>query len=545
MASSSTIVCLLLLTVGTLGSLAYTEQENLAFIDSVLKLLNNNIECQLPTYDEVDEMQKCFVELEQVYGSELEWRLSDDQKLARKTILDQWSSFQQRMTNAVVIKSAKKRSFICKVEEYQKAKSGESVCARIKDVKGPITDRIFEKNPIVRYIKHIETGDVPERPVEEPTTTTTTTTTAKPEEVTTTGAPVPEPEPETEASQVAVEVTTEPVEVTEAPVEVTTEAVAPSNPIRIDDPEINSVEINLPVPEEQPDSNGVIHRVIGHFTIDMHRGPKQIVFRLDPGEDHDPLDDIPVPSSDDNEDDLAKNDDFEQTTTTEATPTEEATEPTTTTTTELPVQFDEFGAELIDEAYDDADLERLVRAPPKEWAFDPIFGYFKWPDEPQQLSFLKKHRQPQQQQPPSDPNDPNSSEFIRGQWERFTTDPNGFEAYLESLKPKFNQAALRLKKKQFMKSLHGEHRFHKQEQTFGWAGEKVAPERDPLVPEPLKSDRWTKLADNNFCKIDYNRDYIPNASKRGLRAVKSLFSSSSSKDKDDGITRKRRLIGNQ
>lgn len=158
------LTVLVLLDLAKHGVNAYSEAENFAYIRKILTKLNNNRECDLPTYEEVDELQKSFSELERTEGEHLTDKLSADEKLVRQTLLDQWESFQKRMTSAVVIRSAKRRAFLCKVEEYQKAKFGSSICTQIADRDARIIDRIFERNPLVRYIKHLETHEVPERP---------------------------------------------------------------------------------------------------------------------------------------------------------------------------------------------------------------------------------------------------------------------------------------------------------------------------------------------------------------------------------------------
>lgn len=122
--------------------------------------MNNKNECQLPTYQEVDELQNAFKELQKLYGPSFDSKLNKDQSLLHRTLLDQWDSFQKRMTSAVVIRSAKKRSFLCRVEEYQVGKYGISICTKTKETLSPETEKIFEKKPIVRYIKHIQTMQV-------------------------------------------------------------------------------------------------------------------------------------------------------------------------------------------------------------------------------------------------------------------------------------------------------------------------------------------------------------------------------------------------
>ena len=142
-------------------SWALNEEENLEYIGRIMGYLNNNYECTLPTFQEVDQLQVSFTELKSAWGAEFESRLSEDQQLAQRTLLQYWDEFQRHMNSAVIVRSAKKRFFLCKIEDYQEAKFGESVCTRIKNVRGPVTNRIFEKNPTVRYLKHLEDGEVP------------------------------------------------------------------------------------------------------------------------------------------------------------------------------------------------------------------------------------------------------------------------------------------------------------------------------------------------------------------------------------------------
>lgn len=493
-------ILLLSLLVNATSGQAYSVEENLAYIDKILGYLNNNYQCTLPTYNEVDEMQKCFQELEQAWGSEFESRLNDDHKLVRKTILLYWDSFQKHMTSPVIIRSAKKRTFLCKIEDYQEAKFGDSVCTRIKDIKGPITNHIFEKNPVVRYIKHIQTGEVIERPVEpeiviEPTTTTTTTTTT--------------PTPTTTITTFTTTTTT-----TEAPTSVMPETPIPSKE------DISEFEVaTTPLPEEAPQSageiglprddkepEGVQHTYIGKFTIDYSKLPDKVVVEFERQKNNDnerdPLDDIPVPSSDDKSQRTDIN--------------SEISDEDITTTTMLPM-FDEFGAEYIEEEYDNSDLERLVRVPKRDWQFDPIYGYFKWPDEcdPQMCSI---------NQQPDD-----SMLTLDGVWYQFLADPYAYDAYLESIKPistttprpKINAALLRQRKNLFDQSVVDDSR---RGQIFGWNDERTPKKIELFMPE-IKRDRWRNLADNTFCKISYNRDYLKNKGKKSYKAVKNLFGS--------------------
>lgn len=124
------------------------DDENVRFVEMILSFLNNQLECQLPTYAEVDLVQSRLAALEKQTGS----MLTDDQKLLRETVLDQWDSFQQYLNSQNVLKAAKKRAFLGKVERYQEAKFGESICIKQPDTK-VLDNEEYQKNPLVRYVK--------------------------------------------------------------------------------------------------------------------------------------------------------------------------------------------------------------------------------------------------------------------------------------------------------------------------------------------------------------------------------------------------------
>lgn len=534
-----------LVTVG--NSLAYTEDENWAFIDKILTLLNNDVKCEIPTIEEVDELQKSFNELEQLYGESLEQKLSEDQKLVRKTLLSQWSSFRERISSAVVIRSAKKRIFLCKIEGYQIGKFGASICTQIKNTSGPISDGIFEKNPLVRYIKHLQTHDVPE-----------------PGDEMSISSPVKTKSPTTEIL-VAEEPTSrrqiEPTDITgpdSAKIGSETELISD---VPIADEPIDKFDINLPPLKDDgyQNSSGVVHRIIGKFTIDYPDGQKKITIHIGPKTDdddeRDPLADIPVPTSDDKDasdeykseaaPEPGMRDVTEPTKASNETPTIEpevkqviseptivsneasSVEPETkevaneSTTTEPAVQFDEFGAELIDDAINDAYLERLVKVSPKDWEFDPIYDNFKWPDENPNACLNETDHQ-----------------LIWAEWVNFTTDPYAYGDYLDSIAPPVvkqttSSAQLKRNKKEFMNSLVKDIQHNQRKVQLGWASASKPPK---IMPE-INRNRWISVADNNFCTIDCNRDYFKETSKRGAEAVKSLFA-----PKREGISRKRRML---
>lgn len=515
---------------------AYTEKENLDYIERIIKLLNNRDECELPAYSEVDEMQSAFAELEQQYGSsKFESMLSDDMRLVRNTVLDQWASFQQRMSSDVVIRAAKKRSFICKIEEYQLAKYRESVCTRFKNANNKITDRVFEKNPIVRYIKHLETNEVVEQPekgeeqrIAAPSTEETPLKTVgeaagedqsglgrAPEQSSGASKPTQEGQTPTETSEGA----------TMAPVE--RESLADGS--EADDRRLGGDGS----PEVFSASTGEEER----------EGGAKLGSESDQYLDYDPLEDIPVPKSTDSGDEELKDDAeleavaVSSTTTaapspksasTTASPEETSTSahvqtaPETTTTvtpatsiTEEPL-FDEFGAAFVDIEDDDYDLARVVRLPEKDWEFDQVFGYFKWPDEGEEEPELM-----------------HLDRTIGHAWADFLLDPIAFDQYMDSLttttpRPKLNGAVARRRKQEFFDSLEAEER---RGQTFGWAFESTSQVREKMQPPeslrmpPVPKDRWVKMLNNNVCKLGYNKDAIKRTAKGGYRTMKSWLKS--------------------
>ena len=603
--SHPAIGLLLVLLVGSSAS-AYSEEKNLAYIGRILDLLNNNLECQLPTYAEVDELERSFAELEASYGPQFESRLSNDHNLLRRTLLKHWSSFQKRMTSAVVIRSAKKRAFLGKVEDYQRAKFGDSVCSRFKDSRGPITDKIFETNPIVRYIKHLETkeviewpegeeqvGGVEQQPVvdvpsEPPAAASETEVATEPSTIVHVSEPStiepiepdfyvepptealaefepgpptefpaePEPEipaepkierpvarvvgPTTERPSELIVVELEPEVATEAPLGASRR---PAGPLDV----YGHKRMASIIEEDQDPEPGVTHRLVGKFTVDLRDKPQNLMLRFDSehhdDNDRDPLADIPVPPSDnqqlenDRREDEAEQEDGvtvepEVATQPEPEPETITTPEPTTTTSEPKVKFDPSGAQLIEVSKDDANLDKLAHLPPTDWEFDPIYGYFKWPDEGHV------------------PTNDELDDRVQEEWDQFTADPVAYDHFVESsteppiIRPKLNPAAMRRRKKELLRSLVEESEHQIRQTKLHWINHDrpdTIPERGgPIIMPEIKRDRWINVADNNMCKVDYNKDYIKNTSKRGFKAVRSLFSSN---NKDPFKTRKHMLGG--
>lgn len=454
---------------------ALSQEQNLAYIEKVLDYLNNNRRCTLPTFFEADRLQSCFQELELEWGPAFESRLTEDQRLVRETLLLKWDLFQRLMSSAVVIRSAKKRSFLCRVEDYQVSKFGYSVCTRYKDIRGPITDHIFEKDPVVRYIKHLETGELIEFPAG-------------------TGKNL--------TSFLASGALPRPDEVT---------GVGGGEPGQLASPEPNGRNTNEPgsgmmePAKESREEEEIRHTYIGNFTNDplgMSDGNLTIDFKRldndDDDNDRDPLEDITVPSSDDR--------------TTYETSDGHQIRQEQTDEELLPAfpAFDQFGADHIDEELDDTDLDRLVRVPKRDWQFDPVYGYFKWPDEcNSQLC------------PANQPLD-DSMLLSDGAWFRFLRDPNAYEASIQPTttpRPLINAARLRKEQSLFEQSALDESR---QGQVFGWNNERTPKKIEQYMGE-IKRDRWKNLTDNNFIKVSYNKDYLKNKSKSGYKAVKKFF----------------------
>lgn len=159
-ALGTSIILVVLLSVGA-ANLDETQvrETDLEYVDRILGYLNNNDECTLPSFKEVDELQKVFTQMELEQSSSFEAQLSDDQRMVSSILLRKWEEFRKTFNSPVIIESSRIRIFLSRIEQYQLKKFGTSVCAQIS-IKGPVTDRIFEINPHVHYAKQPETGIV-------------------------------------------------------------------------------------------------------------------------------------------------------------------------------------------------------------------------------------------------------------------------------------------------------------------------------------------------------------------------------------------------
>lgn len=499
----------------TSGCQAYTVEENLHFIEKVITKLNDTEECQLPSYLEVDELQTAFGELEQQLGPQkFASSLSDDMRLVRTTLLDQWDSFQRRMTSEVVIRAAKRRAFMCKVERYQEAKGGSSICARFKDSSNRVSDRIFEKNPIVRYLKHLDTHEVIERPEGDEV--------ASSQESQQSGAGgaasgVPEPEAEAEVKTIGQQA-----------------GEPESTPKKADSSETERAEIRHTdgsqegsgAPEDETKSEADAE--------------------LDENMDYDPLVEVSQPkSTDEGEEQPKEQPESEQ----DESPKEEeqaqpqdlqpSAAPTQETDGKLAPQpeaevaetrmeagvkdvekksvpvIDDSGLSWMEPEDDDEDLARVVRLPKKDWEFDQVFGYFKWPDEDEGQEETDPVRLDHQ---------------LRHQWNDFMDDPDAFDEFMKRSiqNPKVNGASTRRKKQEFFAALDKEQR---NGASFGWKFEAVpdfgpaAPNGNGLKVGPGQKDRWVKLLNNQVCRMGYNTDAIKRKAKGGVKSVKGWMKS--------------------
>lgn len=348
-------LCVLLVSYIDLHAVAYTESETFGYINEILSKLNDNNACRLPSFAEVDELQECFRELEMQYGQDLESKLDHDQNLVRATLLDQWDSFQKRMNDAVVIRSAKKRAFLGKIEKYQKAKFGDSVCTRLSSGLRTVPDTVFEKNPIVRYVKHLETKQVAEQTDRVPEVMMSHLDAVPPKE---------DREPE-ESEKVAAEPeeheqqqqkeTTESKESEEVATEAVADEVEPLTDAPSDKPKEEPQALN----ETVVDSTGVVHQKIGESN------PDEINLNYTPessdDEGYDPLSELPEPtgseySGQSSDDDLAQM---------------------------AGKQTQLEGVEYVDEATNDKMLAQLVRVRKRHVEPDPEMDSYmiEWPDE--------------------------------------------------------------------------------------------------------------------------------------------------------------------
>lgn len=138
-------------------SLAATEAERLQYIGKILSLLNSKTKCVLPNYEEIDVLLKSFQGLDKS-------KLTTDHEILASTVLDQWASFQKYLrvgAKGTVVSNAKRLAYEAKVIEYQKMKYGFSVCENERDRRyhddddDDDDDQEFQKNPLVRYLKHL------------------------------------------------------------------------------------------------------------------------------------------------------------------------------------------------------------------------------------------------------------------------------------------------------------------------------------------------------------------------------------------------------
>lgn len=590
---------------------AYTEEENFVFIDKILDLLNNNNECTIPTYEEVDELQASFDELEALYGDSLGSKLNNNQKLVRETLLDQWESFQKRMAAGVVIRTAKRRAFLCKIEQYQEAKYGSSICTSIKDNPGPISDHIFERNPIVRYLKHLETNDVPEfdpnvQPngvgpeagkraevihtpineisnyspsgpseldegenkaddrklenadhrddydpladipvplvIHEPDEDPTLPVVSRPEEV-----PVPVPPPVTQpegAFEVVPDVDGSKVEPEAQQVsghQVGTDSKFDGKPelshVRPNDG--SALESNAGaesglekgsgnefVPEHKSDSDLETSNW-SSAKLDIKKEPiYSPEHRSESETETGHVSGLDLGTSDGSNSELdAKREPthgpehgLEVVTEIENKPEVEpelvpefhadlkVVPETLNPAAEDPphAHLDEPETKLVDDETDLADLSRLGHV------FDGVdlrFGSLVWPDEQQT------------------DNEETYDDSIKRAWQKFLNeqeiedeeekDRPSDPAQIQPSPPSYSRPSgkLRNRKKEFMRSVARDAELQKAEVQFGWV-------EYPQQGEEYRSNRWTTLADNNFCQLSVNRNYLKDS--RGVKAIKSF-----------------------
>lgn len=510
---------------------AYTEDGNFDYINQILAKLNSKNECQLPTYEEIDELNVSFRELEKHYRSpeRLSSILSDDQKLVRATVLDQWDSFQKRMTSDIVIRTAKKRSFLCKIEAYQTTKFGFSICINTFDATKKSSDRIFEKNSIVRYVKHTETNEVVNfDDVDEIDQTSTVDDDSLAEKPSNGGlsdeenydplADIPTPpaadqeivEPSIESNLDGTPHVAEPTTTTTTPLPTLERPDLPeTTPASKNDDDIES---QLVEGEDIPLTESLNKAGIDALFEDQNSSP---------------------PSRSDND-----------------------------RPNSLGEHYTEDGAELVDEFEDERDLARLDRVEPNDWDYDHVYGEFKWPDEHpfdnvcnfdrsieiRWAKFMKNPfeykddfdyqvQQPLQPQPQLQPTPRLQSQFKQlpqqEQKQPIPPPPNPPEQRRSRQKPQVT-GNLRMRKKEFLKSMQFSKRMYESDANLGFIDEPNADimpsrSREHLDMIQNESDPWKTLVDNNFCKFSYNRDYIGNT--RPLKAMKGLLGSSSKKKK--------------
>lgn len=149
------VASFLLLAMAVYMGQASATTDGLSHINKILGFLNNKEKCQLPSYEEIDALQDSFDE--QVASHGAAWLDSNpDYKRALDTVLDQWL---QRYLTTRVIKSAKTRAILIKVEKYQMGKYGFSICTRsLDDGKG----NAVERNHLESYVKQIRPDGTPD-----------------------------------------------------------------------------------------------------------------------------------------------------------------------------------------------------------------------------------------------------------------------------------------------------------------------------------------------------------------------------------------------
>lgn len=538
---------------------AYTEEENFDYINKILAKLNHRNECQLPSYEEINDLNISFKELEELYKSPVKLNsvLNNDQKLVRETVLDQWESFQKRMTSDVVIRTAKKRSFLCKIEDYQLAKYGFSICIETIDVTKKSSDRIFEKNPIVRYVKHTETNEVIN--FDETNEVVDTPKIDDNDSVETRNNVLPADDEEEEAYDPLADIPAPPASdqgmlendfgsrreetPTEHPTEPTTTTTTPlptlerpnlpgTTPAGMNDADLS---IGSPVnAQAEPPIESSYRAEIDAIFEDQHS----------------------MPSS----------------------------EPSDNESKPIDEYYIEDGLELVDEFEDERDLARLDRVEPTDWDYDHIYGEFKWPDEhpfdkacnfdksieirwakflKNPLEYKDDHFDDITQQSAQEylPNKKQQQQYHQSrqqsgtlqlplkqsiQTHDQTNQADQFKPPTEPQpqrrpRPKLQDTGnLRRRKREFLKSVQFSNRMYESDVNLGMIDEPNAdimpsrPNRDADITqnelETAKSDSWKTLSDNNFCRFSYNRDYISNT--RPVQAMKGFLSGNGIKKKN-------------
>lgn len=569
-------IALMLMIENDRQVIAYTEIENLVFINKILELLNNNKECKMPTYEEVDELQASFNELDALYGESLTSKLTDDQKLVKETLLDQWESFQRRMAAGVVIRTAKKRAFLGKIERYQQAKYGFSICTSTVENTGPISDHIFERNPIVRYIKHLETKDVPEYNPDDDEGAIGN----KAEAIRTPISGVTSRELTPEFGDVRDEVDNLkqdsdeldgsydpladiPVPPVVTPPETIIETVADNikSELEIEDKPETGPQIGIDTQVDSQTGTGIDQIKRENEFEQQHKSEadanvengtesepgfgslSEPIFKDEVEETSNADSDLgnksilnvqpavkKIESDSENEHESeigvlrneskgapetfnSKSDEVESGSESEVQLDPKLVSDETGAATENVVQpnQDQQESVMVDDETDLAELIRLthVDGPVKWWEYDLRLGNLNWPDEKQ-----------------------TSTEYIfddsiKNEWQKFLSEhefqeqeeKNNLNAPVEIKRAPFvtyekKPGKLRNRKKEFMQSVFRDVELRNAEVEFGWAEYPQQGEENRL------NQHWITMADNNFCKLNVNRNYLTNS--RGVKALKSL-----------------------